>query len=107
MISGVSLPDGAMQGIQGTAPNVATLALATQIDLPRQMDNVRITNLEATAVMKVAFSADGPELSIPGASGSPGSNELASFQGTVSSVWVRGVSATAAFRMTFTNANPR
>jgi hypothetical protein len=100
MISSVTLPYNSMQAIQGTAPNQGTLANATQIDLGRQVENVTIEN-QGGADMFVAFDEGGPEFAVKAG------KDMHSFQGTVSSVWVRGSGSTVPFRMSFVNANPR
>lgn len=100
MIGSANLPYTAMQAISGTAPNQGTLANATQIDLARSVENVTIEN-QGGADMFVAFDEGGPEFPVKSA------KEMSTFHGTVSSVWVRGNATTVAFRMSFTNANPR
>jgi hypothetical protein len=100
MLSPVNLPYNAMQAIYGSAPNQGTLANATQIDLPRQMDNVNIANTGG-ADLFVAFDSEGPEFVVKSGT------DTGSVYGTVSSLYVRGSGATVPFRMTFVNANPR
>lgn len=101
MIGSPSLPYNALQTISGTAPNQGTLANATQIDLPRQVENVQIENQSGTNDLMAAFEADGPEFPIK-----PG-KVVESIFGTVSSLYVRGSGATVAFRMSFTYAVPK
>ena len=91
-------------GFNATAPNGADLAHALRIDLPRQMSNFRIRNLSTTVNMYVAFQEGGPEIIVPGQASS---QESVGFDGLVSSIWVRGSGATAAFSSQFTYANPR
>lgn len=101
LVQAPGLAPTAMQALSGTAPNVANLGLSTQIDLPRMAENVQITNLGETADLLVALAENGPEFRVP--TGTPVTN----MHGTVSSLWVRGDSATVDFQMTWTTANPR
>lgn len=91
-------------GFNATAPNGSDLAHALRIDLPRQMSNFRIRNLSTTVNLYVAFQEGGPEIIVPGQASS---QESVGFDGIVSSIWVRGSGATAAFSAQFTYANPR
>lgn len=83
-------------GFTGSAPTSAL-----QIDLPRAMENFRISNLDAANALAVAFQSGGPEVTIPFG------KDVSGFQGTVSSIWVRGVGGTVSFSASFTYASPR
>jgi hypothetical protein len=88
-------------GFNGTAPEGTSLSDSLRIDLPFAMQNFRIRNLEESTVLYVAFQEGGPEVSIPGGV------ESSEIYGLVSSIWVRGISGTAAFTAQFVYANPR
>jgi len=91
-------------GFNATAPDGSTIANSLRIDLPRQMSNFRVRNLSTTVNLFVAFQEGGPEVVVPG---QVSSQESIGFDGIVSSLWVRGSGATAAFSAQFTYANPR
>jgi hypothetical protein len=91
-------------GFNATAPSGTTIADSLQIDLPRQMSNVRVRNLSTTIPLYVAFQEGGPEIVVPGQTSS---QESVGFDGIVSSIWVRGSGGTAAFSVQFAYANPR
>ena len=91
-------------GFIATAPSESTIADSLRIDLPRQMSNFRIKNLDGSHDLCVAFQEGGPEITVPGQASS---QESTGFDGNVSSIWVRGSGASAAFSCQFTYANPR
>jgi len=91
-------------GFNSTAPSGSSISDSLQIDLPRQMSNFRVRNLSASADLYIAFQEGGPEIIVPGQASS---QESIGFDGIVSSFWVRGSGATAAFSCQFTYANPR
>lgn len=95
-------PTGGVQsGFTGTAPLGANLAASLQIDLPRSMENLRIRNLELATPLHVAFDPGGPEIQVPGG------QETVAWTGLISTIFVRGAGATAAFTATFSPAFPK
>lgn len=90
-----------MTGFNATAPSGASIANSVRLDLPRAMDEFRIRNLETATNLFVATDASGPEIVVPGGA------ETNTFHGLVSSIWIRGGGATAAFSAQFSYATPR
>lgn len=87
--------------IAGQAPN-ATLGNGLQIDLPRQMKDVRLTNLDAAVNLLVATEEGGYEAVLkPGAA-----PQLVTTDGPVSSLFVRGNAAVVNFTATMAPGSP-
>jgi hypothetical protein len=103
-------------GFSAMAPNGSDISQSLQIDLPRQMDNIRVRNLgaptgggfsggsfdsvSATPVLYVSFQEFGPEVAVlPGV-------ETVGFSGIASSIWVRADGAQSGFTVQFRYANP-
>lgn len=101
LVGPTSAPYNAMQVFTGNAPNGAAFANALQIDLPRQVDNLKVSNTDDTTGLYVAFQEEGPE--VPVSAG----KEISSIYGTISSLWVRGSGASVPIVVTFSYANPR
>jgi hypothetical protein len=94
-----------MTGFNATALPGNDISDSVQIDLPRGMENFRISNLEndPTIFLYVATQEGGPEFVVPAG------EESVSFYGLVSSFWVRAnkEALSAAFSTQFVYANPR
>lgn len=88
-------------GFGGTAPNAADISGSLQIDLPRGVENLRVRNLDSTRHIFFATDDSGPEMEILNGV------ELPTFQGVVSSIWVRASGGTAAFTASFSYGFPR
>ncbi len=103
------LPDSALKGqgivtIAGPAPSETSSANSLQLDLPFVMQNVQITNTDATGILYVSTEAGGPEMAIGPNLGFPGYQTI---WGAQPSLWVRGGGSIVTFSATFTLAFPR
>jgi len=83
-------------GFSATAP-----LSSTQIDLPRAMENFRVSNLDNSKDLMIITQDGGPEITV--AAG----KDFVNYNGIVSSIWVRGNGGTVNFSATFSYANPR
>lgn len=90
--------------ISGNAPSGAALANSLRLDFPRLVTDLRITNLESSRSLMVAFDSTGAEITLKAPSVVP---QFISIEGSHSSIWVRGVGGTAAFSATFSFAHPK
>ena len=100
------LPSDANHGvgvviIQGTAPTGTPL----QLDLPMLMQEIRISNEDASNDLLVAMEDGGPQMHVEPAP-TVGTQTLSIF-GTQGSIYVEGDGATVDFSATFTLAFPR
>jgi hypothetical protein len=103
------LPDTANKGqgivtIQGNAPSGASSANSLQLDLPSLMQNLEITNNDATNTLYVSTEQSGPEVAIGPKLGFYGLSTIYASQG---SLWVRGGGGAVNFSATCTLAFPR
>lgn len=106
------LPDSAHHGlgavvIAGNAPNGADVGDSLQIDLPRLMSDIRITNHGAPGdpLLYVATEPGGAETAVAPAADS--GQVTLTLMGTESSLLVRGDSALVAFSAVCTASFPR
>jgi len=106
------LPDAAHHGvgamiIAGNAPNGASIANSLQLDLPRLMSDIRITNHGAAGdpYLYVATEPGGAETAIAPAEDS--GQVTLTLMGTESSLLVRGDAAIVAFSAVCTASFPR
>jgi hypothetical protein len=98
------LPDGAHYGtgivvIQGEAPNGSTL----QLDLPRRMEDFRVTNEDGVNNLLVGTEDGGPMTTILPLVGV----QNIGYSGEQGSLYVEGVGGDVPFSATFTLAFPR
>jgi len=84
-----------------TGFTASAITSVTQIDLPRAMSNFRVLNLDTTNALGLILQEGGPEITIPAG------KDISGFDGTVSSIWVRGIVGTVQFSASFTYAFPR
>ena len=89
-----------MGGFTATAQVGAAFANSTQIDLPRTVGNLRVTNNDTANPLFIAFDGGGPEVKVPFG------KEVAGFVGSASSIFVRSTGGTAEFSVSFSYANP-
>jgi hypothetical protein len=88
--------------IAGTAPQGAAVANSLRIDLPCSAQDFYIKNENAAAgnALFVSTQALGPEIQVSG------QETLKAYDGTISSLYVRGSGGTAAFSASFSNYLP-
>lgn len=93
VVSGIS--EG---GFNATAPVGAAVTDAVRIDLGRAVTQLQIRNLDAARALHVSYDAPGSETIIPFGT------EAVAFNGTTTSLYLRGIGGTVAFNVRYSLA---